>query len=330
MEKILLLTVVLAFATTFFLMPKWIKRAKRAGLVGKDIHKRDFREVAESGGIIVLFGFMLGVLAYIAINTFYFDAINYNVEILALSLSVILVSFVGIIDDVLGWKVGLGRNARLLLVLFAAIPLMVINAGVSEISIPLFGIVDVGIFYPLLLIPLGIVGASTSYNFLAGYNGLEGGQGILIVGALSIAAWATGNAWLGLIGFCMVASLGGFLYYNWSPARVFPGDALTYSVGALIAGMAILGNFERFAVFIFIPYIVETFLKLRGGLKKESFGDVRYDGSIGNRYEKIYGLEHLAVRILEKIKGKAREKEVVILIYLFQIMLIIIGFLIFF
>jgi hypothetical protein len=32
----------------------------------------------------------------------------------------------------------------------------------------------------------------------------------------------------------------------------------------LIACMAILGNFEKIAVFVFIPYIIETFLKLRG------------------------------------------------------------------
>jgi len=38
------------------------------------------------------------------------------------------------------------------------------------------GAVDWGIFYPLAIIPIGIVGAANAYNMLAGYNGLEAGM----------------------------------------------------------------------------------------------------------------------------------------------------------
>ena len=46
-------------------------------------------------------------------------------------------------------------------------------------------------------------------------------------------------------------------------------------------------------------------------------------------YEKIYGLEHLSILILKKIKPskKVFEKEVVYLINGFQILIIILGFL---
>ena len=39
----------------------------------------------------------------------------------------------------------------------------------------------------------------------------------------------------------MVAALLGFYLYNKYPAKVFPGDSMTWAIGALIAGMAILG-----------------------------------------------------------------------------------------
>ena len=58
----------------------------------------------------------------------------------------------------------------------------------------------------------------------------------------------------------MVAALFGFYMYNRYPAKVFPGDSITWAIGALIAGMAILGNFEKIAIFIFIPYYVGIFL----------------------------------------------------------------------
>ena len=170
-----------------------------------------------------------------------------------------------------------------------------------------------GAIYPLILIPIGIVGAVTTFNILAGYNGLEAGQGILIIGALSVVAFFTGSSWLTLIGICMVVSLAAFLFFNKFPAEVFPGDVLTYSIGALIAIFAILGNFEKIAIFFFIPYIAETFLKLRGKLKKQSFGLPQKDGSLEMPYKKFYGLEHFSIWFLKKIKNKVYEREVVYL-----------------
>jgi len=66
---------------------------------------------------------------------------------------------------------------------------------------------------------------------------------------------------------------------------------MTYSVGALIAIVAILGNIEKFALFLFIPYFLEFILKARGKFKKESFAEVQEDGSLKLK-EEIYGLEH--------------------------------------
>jgi UDP-N-acetylglucosamine--dolichyl-phosphate N-acetylglucosaminephosphotransferase len=185
------------------------------------------------------------------------------------------------------------------------------------------------LIYPLIFIPIGITGATTVYNFLAGFNGLEAGQGIIILSFLSFISYMTGSSWLAIIGLCMVASLFGFYIFNKYPARVFPGDIMTWSVGALIAIMAILGNYEKIAVFIFIPYIIEFFLKLRGGLKKYSFGKPKKDGSLDLKYNKIYGLTHLSINMLKKYKKNVYEKDVVYLIFLFQIIFCLIALLIF-
>ena len=66
-------------------------------------------------------------------------------------------------------------------------------------------------------------------------------------------------------------------------------------------------------------------------MKKQSFGKPNEDGSLEMPYEKIYGLEHLAIYILKKIKPskKVYENDVVSLINLFQIIIIIIGFVLF-
>jgi len=326
MEPMLLLTIFISFFCTYLILPYWIKKAKQIGLIWKDMNKpKQPKNVAGSGGLIVVLGFVLGVLFYIAIKTFYFKSTSALIEILALLVSILLISIIGLIDDIFGWQLGgLSKRSRLILVLLAAIPLMVINAGEST----MMGI-NFGLIFPLLIIPIGILGATTTFNFLAGYNGLEAGQGIIILSALALVTWLTGNAWLSVIALCMVASLIGFYIFNKYPAKVFPGDIMTYSIGALIAVIAILGNIEKIAVLFFIPYIIETGLKLRGRLKKESFAKVNKDGSLEMPYEKIYGLEHLAIYILKKIKPskKVYEKEVVFLIHGFQIIVVLLAFL---
>jgi len=325
MEKILIIPILLSFFVTIFALPNWIKRAKKAGLAGKDMNKNSKEEIAEAGGVIVVLSFVIGILSYIAIKTFYFKTIENMVEIFALMSVILWVAFIAFTDDILGWKIGLNKKTRIILMIFAAFPLMVINAGQSK----MMGI-DFGIIYPLLVIPIGIVGASTTFNFLAGYNGLEASQGILILSGLAIVTFLTDNTWLSVICISMVICLLAFLFWNWNPARVFPGDVLTYSIGALIATIAILGNIEKIAVFFFIPYIFETILKSRGSLKKESFAKVNPDNSLEMPYDKIYGLEHLALKFLKRIKKskKVYESEVVLSINLFQAVIIVLGILI--
>ena len=331
---LILLSPVIVFLLTFFTVPFWIRKAKRAGLIWEDMNKYGFpKNVAGSGGIVVVMAFVIGVLYYIALGTFLIkDSDGIIVEIFALLSVVLILCLMGVIDDLFGWKSkGLSRRTRTLLVFAASVPLVVINAGHSVMNFPFLGEIELGLLYPLILIPLGVAGAAMTYNSLAGYNGLEAGQGILLLGFLSYVAYNTGNSWLSLAGLIMVASLAAFLFYNKYPARVFPGDSLTWTIGALIAGMAILGNFEKIAVFVFIPYIIQAGLKIRGKLEKQSFGKPNEDSSLEMPYQKIYGLEHLAIYILKRMKKskKVYEGDVVYLIHGFQLLIIILAFIIF-
>lgn len=328
MNIILFLPLLVSFFTGLFLMPFWINKAKEIGLVWEDMNKPEHpKNVAGSGGVGFFLAFIIGVLIYIAIKTFYFKSDDDIIEIFA-SLSVILIiAFIGIIDDISGWrKGGLSKKSRLILLFFASIPLTVINAGESIVV----G-VELGLLYPLVVIPLGIIGASATYNFLAGYNGLETSQGIIILSSMAVITFLMGNKWLSVIVLCMVASLAAFYIFNKCPAKVFPGNILTYCIGALIASVAILGGIEKITVFFFIPYILETILKARGKLEKQSFAKVNPDGSLEVPYDKIYGLEHLAIYVLKKIKPskKVYENDVVYLINFFQILIIIVGFILF-
>jgi len=330
MNIVLFIPVLLSFLVTLYIMPFWIGKAKQIGLLWHDMNKYKKPMVAGSGGIIAVMAFVLSVLVYIAINTFYFGTTGNVINIFALMTTVLMLAGTGFVDDLLGWqRGGLSVRSRIIMCIFASIPLVVVNAGISEISLPFFGNVSLGLLYPLLLIPLGVTGAATTYNFLAGYNGLEASQGIIILSALALVTWLTGTSWLAMICLLMVFALMGFWLFNKYPAKVFPGNSITYAIGGLIACAAIFGNIEKIAIFFFIPYIIEVILKSRGGLKKQSFGKPNKDDSLEMPYGKIYGVEHWAIAMLKKIKEKVHEKDVVKFINLMQIVIIVLGLVLF-
>ncbi len=330
-DYLLLVPVALSFLTTLLVMPYWIKKARQIGLIWDDMNKLGKQGVAGSGGIIVVMGFIVGIIFYVAYLVFYLGSESlFLVEIFAMLNVVLILAGIGFIDDLLGWqRGGLSRRSRIILTGLASIPLISINAGKSLVSIPLIGVIELGLVYPLILIPIGIIGATTTFNFLAGFNGLESGQGVILLLSIGIVGYLTGNSWILIVSLCMVGSLLAFILFNYYPAKVFPGDSITYSIGGLVAILAILGNFEKIAVFFFIPYIMETVLKSRGKLKKHSFGEPQKDGSLNLKYNKIYGLTHLSIFLMKKFGLKVTEKKVVYSIWLFQTVVVILGFLIF-
>ncbi len=327
MDYILLLSILVSFLSILIFLPIWIKKCKQTQMLWEDMNKKNHpKNVASSGGVIVILGFILGIFTYLFLKSFITGRSSYETQIFALIGVILLFCVIGLVDDLLGWKKGgLSIKFRIFMAIFASIPLIIINAGIKTITLPFIGPVYLGLIYPFIVLPLAIGFVSTTFNFLAGFNGLEAGMGILMLSFLSFVAYFTGSFWLSIIGLCMVSALIGFLIFNWCPAKVFPGDILTYSIGALLVSIAVLGNFEKFLLIIYIPYFAEVLLKLRGKLKKQSFGKVNKKGYLELPYPKIYSLTHLSILILSKFKKNIREKDVVYFIYSIEILFILIA-----
>jgi UDP-N-acetylglucosamine--dolichyl-phosphate N-acetylglucosaminephosphotransferase len=324
----------LSLVLTLFLTKRWINSAKNANLVGKDMNKPNYPLIPRSGGLIVAIVICFSLLTYIFLKTFSLLGIPSSnvIEVFAISATVLLAGFIGFIDDVLGWKDGLSQLQKVLLTIPIALPLTVINAGQSIIQIPLLGNVDLGMLYPLLVVPLGVIGSTNGFNLLAGYNGLETGMGLVIFAVFGFIGIIGGRLWIALIAFIVCSCLIAFLAYNWYPAKVFPGNSFSYSVGALIATLAILGNMERIAVWLFIPYFLEILLYFRARVI-DKMGDVQAfakpneDGSLELPYKHIYDTTHLAILVLKRIKRKVYERDVVLLVIGIQVLIAISGIL---
>ncbi|MBI4148563.1 glycosyl transferase family 4 [Candidatus Woesearchaeota archaeon] len=309
------LSVVISFFSTLFILPYWIRRAREHHLLLVDVHKGDKREVPGLGGLIVVFGIVMGVMAYTALHTFYYHNQKHALVLFAATSSILLSALIGLVDDLLGRKIGLRQYQKPLLTLFVALPMMVINAGTSLVTLPFVGPINLGLWYPLLFIPGGIIGASNAFNMIAGMNGLEAGMGLIITATLGTISYDSGNIPGAILSACVFFAILAFWVYNKYPARIFPGNTFTYAIGTSIALIAILGDIEKYALFMFIPYYLEFLLKLRGLMQKETLVNVNKDGTLVHRYRKWYSLPHVVMSGLLTLGIKPKEWAVVFIIH---------------
>lgn len=285
-----------------------IPRLDRAGIVGPDVHKPGRPEIPEMGGLALVAGFGAGVLLGIALTTFWppFPRLD-RVTLLAVLTVVLLVTLIGVMDDLIGIR----QWVKALLPFVAALPLAVVRAGVSTVTLPFIGRLDFGIFYPLVLVPLGITGAANAVNMLAGFNGLELGMGITAMGSLAvIAAGLHATVSLALLLAGIGASLG-VLIFNWYPAKVFVGDVGTLSLGAIIAAAVIVGNFEWAGLIVIVPYALDFLIKAVHGFPSRGWwGELREDGRLHCPQGGPVGLAQLVL----KLTGGLHERTLVLVL----------------
>ena len=296
-----------SFMASFIIFPVIIPRLKRAGIVGKNMNSEEKEEVAEMGGLITAAGFGAGIVVAIALRTFFNLFLSVSLtSILAALATVLIVVIIGVFDDL----VSIRQRVKAIMPAFAALPLMAIKEGYSLMRIPLVGMINFGIFYPIVLVPLGITGAANAVNMLAGFNGLEVGMGIVAIGSLAIIAYIIGQIDALII---LVAALGALLatlYYNWYPAKILIGDVGTLSIGAVIASAVIIGNYETAGAIIIIPYLIDFLIKAKNHFPARNWWGIYKNGKLYCPDSGPVGL----CQLIMKICGGISERNLVMVL----------------
>lgn len=281
----------IAFLASAILTKLLIPRLKKAGITGKDENKEGNPEVAEMGGFAIVAGFSAGLLLAIFFSSFLGMEFNL-VHILAAVITIHTIAFIGIVDDLLS----IPQWMKAILPLFAAVPLVAVKAaGSTAIALPFVGMVDFGVIYILILVPLAIAVCSNLTNMLAGFNGLEAGMGSVMFAALGIVALGMGSAEMSILSLSMLGALIGFLAFNIYPAKAFPGDVGTLMIGVVLASTVIIGNLESAGVILMAPYIVEFFIKAANGFP-HTHQEIRAGGKLYPKDGKVRGLVHVVMK----------------------------------
>lgn len=304
-----------------------------AGIIAEDRNKEKLVTLASSGGLAVAFGITVGILAYTFGASFVYSPILNVAQLLAVSLSIILIALVGFLDDVNVKRIrvqstdmkdirqGLKQWQKPLLTFIGALPLMAINAGVGVITLPLFGSIDFSYFYPLVIIPLAVIFVSNAVNLLGGFDGLQPGTTLVASFGLFVYEAFYGTHIGLLLSLLLFVAILGFMPFNVYRSKIIPGDSFTYAVGGTLVAIMVMGNAEIFGVVIFIPWIIEFFLHLRRKFKVTDLGIRQKDGTFKAPYgKKNYSLTHVVMNM-----KKATETDVATYLTLFEALFVILG-----
>lgn len=311
---------IIAFVAALYLVPALGGIMVKANLKGRDLLKTYDTPIPESLGLVCASIYILLLILFIpfpftswynghggnssgsktreglSINEFPHHLLSLYLSSL---LSLLMATMLGFLDDIfdIRWR------HKLPIPIIASIPLLMVyyaEGGNTHVVVPIplrpilrRTLVNLGPLYYLYMSLLSTF-ATNSINILAGINGAEAAQALVI--ALSVVlndllylpwpfdfriplhllggqkevdvggVWAAGMAYgsrelverhlfslyfmLPLVGVCA-----GFIYHNWYPARVFPGDTLCYVTGMAFAVVGIQAHFSKTLLLFFLPQI---------------------------------------------------------------------------
>ena len=143
----------------------------------------------------------------------------------------------GLMEDL-----GYGVSPRRRMALAALSTLLAVAAfgiWVDHVGVPVadwaLGFAPVGIAFTIF----AVVGVTNAFNLIDGINGLSMSVSIMVAAALGYVAAANGLFELAQASALVIGALGGFIFINYPFGKVFLGDAGAYSVGFILASLAV-------------------------------------------------------------------------------------------
>ncbi len=278
---------VLAFVMSMWLIPWFITYFERMGFVGKDMNKLKRPKIAEMGGVpVIIAAVSCYILAYLILVLLGNDDLPWYV-FSAILFTILGIWIIGILDDIYG----IPRRIKGVLPLLIALPFAVIY---RETIIEVFGYeFHLNYLLSIFIIAFMVDAGANASNMLEGYNGLGVGVAIAICIPIIAFGFVQGNLGVLLLSIPLLGALTAFYFFNRYPAKMFPGDTLVLTTGAIFVMCCIIGNFKELGVVLFIPMIINAmFFFIHARDKPDRFVRINRFGQFSHR-RVIGALPHL-------------------------------------
>ena len=237
--NVFLIAVLISFLTAFFMMPILIKVANKWSIYDlpsdRKVHSAG---ISALGGIGIFFGIRMGLfssLLFAAEPTLHKSSTYLLVGMLLIFLN-------GLGDDLFSYS----ANKKFILQ-FVICFLFVDSDGIFQQELHSI----IGSYYATrFILTLVLVTIINSINLMDGIDGLAAAMGIFICTVFSILNILHENIFLSVLSLSTVGALGGFLYFNRNPAKIFMGDSGALMLGFVIAFLTISTPYKSQTYFL--------------------------------------------------------------------------------
>jgi UDP-GlcNAc:undecaprenyl-phosphate GlcNAc-1-phosphate transferase len=230
-EIILLLTFILSSLLTIYGTPLAQRVAFRYQLLDQPDGKlkKQSQPVPYMGGVIVYFAFISPLSLMF----------NFSQELLGILFASSILLLVGLFDDFKALTPGI----KFLFQVLATYILLKSGIAIDLIYFPKWLDILLSFFWILTTI--------NAFNIIDIMDGLAASVGALASLTVFLISFYSGDSLVAILSISLAASLLAFLKFNWSPARIYLGDAGSMILGLIIGSLTMMVSYTRFNEFAF-------------------------------------------------------------------------------
>jgi UDP-GlcNAc:undecaprenyl-phosphate GlcNAc-1-phosphate transferase len=212
-----------SLAVVLFTVPFWISLARRLDFLDyPSVLKVHTKPTPLFGGLAVFFGFCIAQLIGL-----YLFSLPLNPDMVGIFVGGALVVAFGLVDD----KRGLSPSYKFVGQIIAAVLFLILSHNTRILT---------GSVWDMSILIIWVVGLMNAVNFLDAMDGLCAGISFIAAAAFLVIALFSHQTQSALLALSLMGGLLGFLRYNWTPAKMFLGDAGSMFNGFILACLGIL------------------------------------------------------------------------------------------
>ncbi|CAD5224084.1 unnamed protein product [Bursaphelenchus okinawaensis] len=269
---------VLTFRSSYHYVGFFIPMFIQKGHYGQDKCKEKSGPVAEPLGVVAAAVYLIFIFVFIGIP-FYEWKQEVNTFMPPIRLLFLLAGLVSICTSILlGFAddmLDLRWRHKLIFPFLSSVPLVLvyfISEEKTAMLLPKFfynffgqTYLELGVLFYVYIIML-VIFCTNAINIIAGINGVEAGQSIVIAASVALFNLVQmvrleddESVWSHLLSFSLLApfiatSLGLYMH-NKYPAKAFVGDTFCYFSGMTLAVVAVIGHFSKTLLLFLIPQV---------------------------------------------------------------------------
>jgi len=234
------------------------------------------RPISHIGGIAIFLSMIALILPVLFLSNIIGEAFrNILPKLIVLLSACCFIFIVGLVDDLK--TRGLLAGTKFLTQIVAALAICAAGIRIESVAVGNWFTLDFGWFsWPLTL--LWIIGITNAINLSDGLDGLAAGISAIACGVIAVFAVYSGQLVMAILMLALLGSLTGFLFFNFSPAKIFMGDCGSMFLGFIIASSSVLCSAKSSAMVglalpmlaLGIPIFDTLFSMLRRYLERRS------------------------------------------------------------